>query len=179
MLKKQTVWLLTMLSLMVVLSAYYILSKPDEELSFDDSTVNNLDVLNNDESTFGAEVTNITNKGHDEWFAMLRMEVQNERSMSKERYNNVVKSSSTSTDEKNEALNKIQEIDQVTTKETILQERILAASEEYEDVLVRYNNDKLHVHIRTSDLSVQEANHIMQLAYSEFGDIPVEVDFNS
>jgi len=179
MLKKQTVWLLTMLSLMVVLSAYYILSKPeDKDFSLEDSLINNLDALNDNEVNFEAEVTNITNKGYDEWFAMLRMQIQNERSMSKERFNNVVKSSSSTTDEKNDALNKIQEIDQLTTKETILQERILATSEKYEDVLVRFSNDKLHVHVRTEDLTVQEANNIMQLARSEFGEIPVEVDFN-
>src|SRR5690625_265505 len=124
MLKKQTVWLLTMLSLMVVLSVYYILSNPDrDEMTLLNQDINDLNVLNDDLNDIDAEVTNIT-QGQDEWFAMLRMEIQNERSMSKERFNNVVKSSSATADEKNDALNKIQEIDQITTKETILQERI-------------------------------------------------------
>ncbi|HLS36436.1 MAG TPA: SpoIIIAH-like family protein [Bacillota bacterium] len=179
MLKKQTVWLLTMLSLMVVLSAYYILSEPDEQdLSLFDEDFNDLNVLNDTSNDIETEVTNITNEQPDEYFAMLRMEIQNERSMSKERYNNIVKSSSASTEEKNDALNQIQEIDETTTKETILQERILALTDSYEDVLVRYSNDKLHVHVQTDDLSPQEANHIMQLARSEFGEIPVEVNYN-
>src|SRR5690625_3367324 len=90
MLKKQTVWLLTMLSLMVVLSAYYILSEPDEQdLSLFDEDFNDLNVLNDTSNDIETEVTNITNEQPDEYFAMLRMEIQNERSMSKERYNNI------------------------------------------------------------------------------------------
>src|SRR5690625_7018082 len=106
MLKKQTVWLLTMLSLMVVLSAYYILSEPDEQdLSLFDEDFNDLNVLNDTSNDIETEVTNITNEQPDEYFAMLRMEIQNERSMSKERYNNIVKSSSASTDRKSTRLN--------------------------------------------------------------------------
>lgn len=179
MLKKQTVWLLTMLSLMVVLGVYYVLSKDnDRELTYTGNPFANLDVLNDQESDIDTDITNVTGKGYDEWFAMLRMEIQNNRSVSKERLNDVIKSSTATTDEKNDALNQIQQIDQITTKETILQERILATTDKYEDVLVRYNNDKLHVHVRTDDLSVKEANSIIMLARSEFGEIPVEIDFN-
>lgn len=43
MLKKQTVWLLTMLSLLIVLSVYYILSPTEGELAI------NIDEENNEE----------------------------------------------------------------------------------------------------------------------------------
>src|SRR5690625_196492 len=100
MLKKQTVWLLTMLSLMIVLSVYYIFSPPNpNEIAFQSEeneetqdNQNNEDGNEiNDDEAGDAEVTNISSKGQDELFTMMRMEVQNERSMSKERYNNIVK----------------------------------------------------------------------------------------
>src|SRR5690625_4292272 len=110
MLKKQTVWLLTMLSLMVVLSAYYILSEPDEQdLSLFDEDFNDLNILNNTSNDIETEVTNNTKEQPDENCAKLKIEIQNEKSKNKERYNNNVKSSSASTEEKNHALNQIQE----------------------------------------------------------------------
>lgn len=180
MLKKQTVWLLTMLSLMIVLSVYYILSPPKlDEIAYPGNKDNDVETgaTDGDDKTDEAEVTNITNRGQDELYAMMRMEIQNERSMSKERLNNIVKSSSSSTDEKNEALDNMQKIDQLSTKETILQEKILAVTDKYEDVFVRYDNDKVHVHVRVNELSKQEANNIMQLVRNEFGEIPVEVNY--
>lgn len=183
MLKKQTVWLLTMLSLMIVLSAYYILSPPvdsDIALKMDqnENNENNEDDGSLNVNTNEAEVTNITNRGQDELFTMMRMEIQNERSMNKERYNNIVKSSATTTEEKNDALNSMQEIDEITTKESILQEKIMAGTDKYEDVFVRYDHNKVHVHVRVNELSAQEANNIMQLVRNEFGEIPVEVNFD-
>lgn len=195
MLKKQTVWLLTMLSLMIVLSVYYIFTPPiGDEVAFpgdadnedlettgerenDDSNNSNEDNANDLNDSSDAEVTNIANRGQDELYTMMRMEIQNERSMSKERFNNIVKSSSATTDEKNEALNNIQSIEQLSTKETILQEKIMSGTDKYEDVFVRYDNDKVHVHIRVGEMTKEEANHIMQTVRNEFGEVPVEVNF--
>lgn len=184
MIKKQTVWLLTMLSLMIVLSVYYILSPPEDgDIAFKENQNENEQFEQNDQSlndlnTDEAEVTNITNRGQDELFTMMRMEVQNDRSMSKERYNDIVKSSSATAEEKNDALNNMQEIDEITTKETILQEKIMSGTDKYDDVFVRHDQSKVHVHVLVDDLSKQEANHIMQLVRNEFGEIPVEVNFN-
>src|SRR5690625_1371427 len=194
MLKKQTVWLLTMLSLMIVLSVYYLLSDPnddfayidDEETDFeetvasdqpqqeDNETDNHLDDdTGNDLDQNETEVGEMTNIGRDELFTTIRMELQNERSMMKSRYEDIVASSSATTEEKNEALNQINSLDQISTKESILQSSILATSDKYEDVLVRYDEDIVHVHVRTDDLSTQEANHIMQIVNDEFGQITV------
>lgn len=196
MLKKQTVWLLTMLSLMIVLSVYYISSDPkpgndgnfayidsgqtdSEETSTTESTENN---DNNSESEGNVnddiddtDVNEITNIGRDELFTTIRMELQNERSMKKSRYEDIVASSSATTDEKNEALNSIDQIDQITTKESILQNSILDTSDKYEDVLVRFDENLVHVHVKTDEISVQEANNIMQQVKDEFGEIRVTV----
>jgi stage III sporulation protein AH len=180
MLKKQTVWLLTMLSLMIVLSVYYIFSDKDD-LAYIDSGKSDVDEtvqtdLTESDSKGEAEVDQITNVGQDELFTTIRLELQNERSMQKSSYEDIVTSNSATIDEKNEALENIHSIDQSTTKENILQNSILAVTADYQDVLVRANEDIVHVHIKTNELSNDEVVHIMQLVRDEFGDIKVDVN---
>ncbi|MGM8365100.1 SpoIIIAH-like family protein [Virgibacillus sp. W0181] len=178
MLKKQTVWLLTMLSLMIVLSVYYMMSDK-EDLAYIDRGENESEEASSTDpgNDDGAEVDSINNVGHDELFATIRMELQDERSMKKDRLKEVVASSSASATEINEALNEIDKLDQLTTKETILQESILAAKDQYEDVLVRQDDGKVHVHVKVNELSKQEANYIMQMVRDEFGQVTVDVNF--
>ncbi len=198
MLKKQTVWLLTMLSLMIVLSVYYLLSDPNDDFAYIDDGKTDLEETiasdqsqqeNNDSNSNLDDdqdldqdetgVGDITNIGRDELFTTIRLELQNERSMMKSRYEDIVASSSATTEEKNEALNQINSLDQISTKESILQSTILSSSDKYEDVLVRHDEDIVFVHVRTDELSAQEANHIMQMVNDEFGQITVAVDYQS
>lgn len=180
MLKKQTVWLLTMLSLMIVLSVYYMTSDRDDlayinQGELDEATSTDATDTNMDDAT-DSIINDISEIGRDEYFAMLRMELQDHRNMKKDQYKEIVASSTATTEEKNEALDNIEKIDDLNMKENIVEEMILASSD-YEDVLVRYDEDKVHVHVKTDELSKTEANHIMQLVRDEFGEIPVNVDF--
>ncbi|MEC5422288.1 SpoIIIAH-like family protein [Virgibacillus sp. C22-A2] len=183
MLKKQTVWLLTMLSLMIVLSVYYMTSPTNEDLAYIDSgqsdSEETMTTDSNEADTNGgddAEVSDITNLGQDELFTTIRMELQDERSMKKDRLTDVVASSSSSADEKEEALKDIDVLENISTKETILEESILGASD-YQDVLVRSDNDKVHVHVKVEQLSKSEVVNIMQMVRDEFGEVPVDVNF--
>src|SRR5699024_11557406 len=107
MLKKQTVWLLTMLSLMVVLSVYYILSPDTNEVAYNieegeetgDEQVSQ-EMADNDE----IDVEDVTEDGKNNSFTQIRLELQDKRSMKKRRLNDVVASSTATTKEKNEAL---------------------------------------------------------------------------
>src|SRR5699024_3182722 len=128
MLKKQTVWLLTMLSLMIVLSFYYMTSDT-EDLAYIDNGSNDSEEAAatdqaeaEDDGDGDDEVNDVNNVGEDELFTTIRMELQDKRSMQKDRLKEVVASSSTSTNEKNEALNEMEVMDNVASKETILQD---------------------------------------------------------
>lgn len=182
MLKKQTVWLLTMLSLLIVLSVYYIMSPNENDLAFIDQGENgeNQAVDNNLESseTDGAEVTDITNLANDELFETIRMELQDDRSMEKTRLESIVSSSTASLEEKDNALQGIDAIETVKTTENILEQTIISEAG-YEDVLVRNSNgDKVHVHVRTDELAPDEALKIMQMVRDEFNrDVTVEVNY--
>ncbi|MFD1170398.1 SpoIIIAH-like family protein [Oceanobacillus caeni] len=178
MLKKQTVWLLTMLSLMIVLSVYYLISPNNDDLAYIDNGKESAEQATEDVTTAqgeGTEVDEMTNIDSNELFTNIRMELQDERSMSKSRLEDVVASGSASVEEKDEALREIDKLENTSKKEKILEETILA-SEEYQDVLVRSENDKVHVHVQADEqLSGTEANHIMRMVYDEFGEIPVDV----
>jgi len=178
MLKKQTVWLLTMLSLMVVLSVYYMMSDQDD-IAYIDTGDGTLEQATISESMDEAdvEIDEIRNIQPNELFTTIRMEVQDERSMKKDRLKEIVAASDATADEINEALSEIDEIEKLSTKETILQETILATGGEYEDVLVRTEDNKVHVHVITDSLSKEEANNIMQMVKDELGNIPVDVNF--
>lgn len=178
MLKKQTVWLLTMLSLMVVLSVYYMMSD-QEDIAYIDTGDEALEqaTLSEPFDYEQIEVDDIANIAPNELFTTIRMEVQDERSMKKDRLKEIVASSDATADEINDALSEIDALDKISTKETILQETILSTSEQYEDVLVRTEDEKVHVHVITDELSKEEANHIMQMVRDELGDLRVDVNF--
>lgn len=181
MLKKQTVWLLTMLSLMIVLSVYYLLSD-QEDLAYintqDEGNKNQIDqTVKQDE--MGVEEENVSTLGISELFATLRLELEDKRSLKKDRLKEIVASSDASANEINEALNEIDSIENMASKETILEETILAAYENYEDVLVRAEDDKVHVHVITEQLPRNEAVQIMQMVKDEFGDMVVSVNFQA
>lgn len=179
MLKKQTVWLLTMLSLMIVLSVYYMTSDTEDLAYIDNDPKDSEEAATTDpsENDGDAEVSDMDNLGEDELFTTIRMELQDKRSMQQDRLKEVVASSGASTDEKNEALNEMEVMDDLTTKETILQDSILSATAEYEDVLVRSDDSKVHVHVKVNELSKEEVVNIMQMVKDEFGEVTVDVNF--
>lgn len=179
MLKKQTVWLLTMLSLMIVLSVYYMISPGSEDLAYIDdgqSDAEETTATDSQEVDGEAEVDEINNLGGDELFTTIRMELQDERSMKKDRLTAVVASSDASSEEKDQALKDIDKLEETSTKEAILEESILKANG-YEDVLVRADEETVHVHVKVDNLSQTEANNIMQTVRDEFGEVTVDVNF--
>ncbi|GAA0443643.1 SpoIIIAH-like family protein [Lentibacillus halophilus] len=184
MLKKQTVWLLTMLSLMIVLSVYYMTSPSSGDLAYlpedDDSAEETAsDASENDDTDkndSGANVDDISNLEENQLFTSIRMEIREERSAAKERLDDVVASSSASMDEKNEAKNKINRMEEISRKEKMLEQSIIASAD-YNDVLVRHEDDQVFVHVKDKEnLSNSEVVNMMQMVRDEFGNIEVKVD---
>lgn len=178
MLKKQTVWLLTMLSLMIVLSVYYMTSDTEDLAYIDNGTEESEEAATADPTDEeDAEVSEMENLEGDELFTTIRMEMEDKRSMQKDRLKEVVASSNANTNEKNEAMDKMKSLDDLASKETILQDSILSATADYEDVLVRSEDDKVHVHVKVDELSKEEVVNIMQMVKDEFGEVTVDVNF--
>ena len=169
MLKKQTVWLLTMVSLVVVLSVYYVLS-PSQQAS--PALDENTDMVIGDEGWVGLDEDEIEvsadSVGDDELFEALRMELQDERSALKEQLETQVASSEFTSAEKNEAYTAMEELTKLQSKEAMVETIITTMG--YEDALVRTDGDRVTISVKSDDHSREAANELIQLGRKEMGE---------
>ncbi|WP_226583919.1 SpoIIIAH-like family protein [Halobacillus litoralis] len=176
--KKQTVWLLTMLSLLIVLSVYYMTSPDNGEMAFiqEDEWAE----ITSETAGEGVETTGdgtvISQISTDELFSAIRLDMKNQRDQLQEQLSEIVTSSEFTTTEKNEALEKIETIKSNQSKESIIENTILASAS-YDDVLVRAEDDVVHVTVKADELSKTETNQIIQMVSDEFGQKQVQVQF--
>jgi stage III sporulation protein AH len=213
LLKKQTVWLLTMLSLVVVLSVYYITSPEqqqselavvDEEQEQNDEQVKEQDQeqipeqdmeqtqeegkVEEDSALSGVEEDSasngaaedeqiITNAAGDEVFETLRMQLEEERSQMKEDLQSTIASTELPAEERSEAKEQMDELNDVAQKELLLETLIKAMN--YEDVLVRADNEQVNITVKAEKQSKAEANKIIQTVRSEMGPLHAVVEFQT
>lgn len=176
MIKKQTIWLLTMLSLLVVLTIYYVTSDKDNfAFTFVPDKAANVDEPVDDPIEIG--ITSQDDIGEYEFFLMTRMEIEDQRSMKKERLKEVIKANNVSATEVNNALDEIDYLENISIKENVARQSILSLDDAYSDVLVRTDEDKVMVHVLTDDMLPEAASHIIQVVRDEIGMNEVEVNF--
>ena len=198
LLKKQTVWLLTMLSLVVVLSVYYITSpeqqqndlalvddqqeqeqengkeqEPVKENQMEEGT------LEEDSASMGAKEDEqiITNAAGDEVFETLRMQLEEERSQMKEDLQSTIASTELPAEERSEAKQQMDELNDIAQKELLLETLIKAMN--YEDVLVRADEEQVNITVKAEKQSKAEANKIIQTVRSEMGPLHAVVKFQT
>ena len=214
MLKKQTVWLLTMLSLVVVLSVYYV-TAPDKmntaapatgekmgqekqgvdkavtkettkettnkettkENTSKETTNKETDKKENDKKETSKKEASVTVQSSDENFTALRMQMEDQRSVEKEKLQNVMKSSKSSAEEKSKAKDNLDAITTMETKQQLL-ETVIKSQGGYKDALVRADGTDIKVTVKSAKHSQKEANKIIQLVRSEGGSKDVGVKFD-
>ncbi|KIV70396.1 Stage III sporulation protein AH [Bacillus mycoides] len=214
MLKKQTVWLLTMLSLVVVLSVYYV-TTPDKmntaapatgekmgqekqgvdkavtkettkettnketikENTSKETTNKETDKKENDKKETSKKEASVTVQSSDENFTALRMQMEDQRSVEKEKLQNVMKSSKSSAEEKSKAKDNLDAITTMETKQQLL-ETVIKSQGGYKDALVRADGTDIKVTVKSAKHSQKEANKIIQLVRSEGGPKDVGVKFD-
>jgi stage III sporulation protein AH len=179
LLKKQTVWLLTMLSLVVVLSVYYITSPEQQKMT---------DMANVEEKQDGDKTTDVTASeedgtiisgiASDEEFETLRMQLENFRSERKEKLEAIMASTDLPSDQRNAAYDELNELDDVANNEAVLETMITALG--YEDALVRADGGKILITVKAEEKSAKAANDIIKLVKDEIGMMQyVTVDFKT
>lgn len=210
MLKKQTVWLLTMLSLVVVLSVYYV-TTPDK---MNTATPTASEKVGQEKQGVEKEVTketsnkeatpkettketsgketekkddskketskkegNVTVQSSDENFTALRLKMEDQRSAEKEKLQDVMKSTKSSAEEISKAKDELNAIDQMETKEGLL-ETVIKSQGGYKDALVRADGTDIKVTVKATKHSQKEANKIIQLVRAEAGSKDVGVKFD-
>lgn len=192
LLKKQTVWLLTMLSLVVVLSVYYMTTpeSPQSNVAVVDQQEENTnkEVVKEDakepakedtkkenaKSTTESKTT-VSNVESDELFTALRLELIDERSKLKEELQEVAASKNVSATEVSKAMDKIDQLSELAEKEAVIE--TLIKSKGYEDALVRADGSEVNITVKTEKHSKAKANEIIQLVKKELGQKEVAVEF--
>ncbi|PFL22937.1 stage III sporulation protein AH [Bacillus cereus] len=214
MLKKQTVWLLTMLSLVVVLSVYYVTTpekmntaapatgekmgqekqgadkavtkettkettnkETTKESTSKETTNKETDKKENDKKETSKKEASVTVQSSDENFTALRMQMEDQRSVEKEKLQNVMKSSKSSAEEKSKAKDNLDAITTMETKQQLL-ETVIKSQGGYKDALVRADGTDIKVTVKSAKHSQKEANKIIQLVRSEGDSKDVGVKFD-
>ncbi|MDY7223343.1 SpoIIIAH-like family protein [Halalkalibacterium halodurans] len=195
-LKKQTVWLLTMLSLIVVLSAYYMMSPGGEDVAFvSDEELNDMqeemerqleemdidlgaegegeEVTVEEDEEMGAEaetdsdVGSISNVASNEVFATIRNQMIASREEMAENYTNIMGSPDATAEMKSEAFTKSQELQRLSQQEATLETLIKAQG--YDDVLVLAEEEQVRIIVQAEELTAEQANEIMVMASKQLG----------
>ena len=154
MINKQKLWFITLFSLILVLSVYYI-TMPSELLTT--STKQN----NKEEKT----KTNVTVSKSDILTA-LEVEKDEERSTLVAKYNEVLTDKKSTTEEKNSAYEGLKKIDEIKSQEESIQKKINETFKINSFVKIDGNNVSITINSKNHDYS--SANKIMRLVQSEF-----------
>jgi stage III sporulation protein AH len=175
LLKKQTVWLLTMLSLVVVLSVYYVTSPEQKgnDLAAVEQKAKEQTATKNTAASKKTEAKNdktvVTTVAGDDAFAELRMQLEDQRSKQKAELEAEVASTDIPADKRSEAYDQMQKLSQTAQKEEVLETLIKTMG--YEDALVRADGEKVNITVKSKKKhSPSAANDIIQLVKKEIGE---------
>ncbi|MGG0716540.1 SpoIIIAH-like family protein [Robertmurraya massiliosenegalensis] len=183
LLKKQTVWLLTMLSLVVVLSVYYMTSPEQRQQELagteeqEEAVTEGQDEMTGEtEADVDAEGDIVSSVASDEVFDALRLQLDEERSKIKEELTDIMASTDLPSEQRGDAYEKSQELDQVAQKEAVLETLIVAMG--YDDALVRADGEQVRITVKSNEPSATAANEIIQVVKTELGQMQaVAVEF--
>jgi len=120
---------------------------------------------------------NVTVQSSDENFTALRLKMEDQRSAEKEKLQDVMKSTKSSAEEISKAKDELNAIDQMETKEGLL-ETVIKSQGGYKDALVRADGTDIKVTVKATKHSQKEANKIIQLVRAEAGSKDVGVKFD-
>lgn len=186
LLKKQTVWLLTMLSLVFVLSVYYFLGNQEADNMATDvpgigEEAGNEEPANGEEGTAGTdgEEAEGTEEGNevvnyisgDEAFTELRLELENVRSQQRADLNEQMANTDLPAEEISKARDELNALNQTTEKELVI-ETSIKSRKDVEDAIVRVTGDQIKVTVKVNgEHNPQMVNEIYHIVRSEFTDV--------
>jgi stage III sporulation protein AH len=165
---KQTVWLVTMLTLMVVLSAYYIVTGPVEpvEQAGQPSKENEVQVDLKTEEADSKD--DIRNAGSD-YFVGYQLQRNNLRSKMTEEYMNILTNPKSSKEELEEAQRKIDQLMKVDKTESVLEE--LIRNEGFRDAVVISGDKHVDVIVQSEKLTHSQVVKLISLVKKHM-DVP-------
>lgn len=156
MINKQNLWFLTLFSLILVLSVYYI-TMPNELLLKEEISSNNQDLE--------TEKVNVELE-ESEILVALRVDLEEERLTLKKDLESILTSSETTTDEKNEAYDKLKYLNTVFGEEEKLENKIKEAFNI--ESFVEINNNEINIIAISNSHDIKLANDIMRTVQSQY-----------
>ncbi|MGM9927366.1 MAG: SpoIIIAH-like family protein [Bacillus sp. (in: firmicutes)] len=171
LLKKQTVWLLTMLSLVIVLSVYYVTTPVEEENNMANTVQTEekqqaKETTNDSLETENVKTEEAAPSSNDETLEMMRMDVTDERNRMIEELTAVLSNTELSSEERDEASETIKQIRELNVKEDMLESLIVSFGNN-EAALVRTDGNEVKVTVKAPELSKSAANDIVRLVSEE------------
>ncbi|MGA8941741.1 MAG: SpoIIIAH-like family protein [Thermoactinomyces sp.] len=166
---KQTVWLVTMLSVMVVLSAYYIVTGPVEPArqvaETAKETASDIDVnikpIDEPVSSSGKTEEMLDQQANSDFFVGYQLQRSTLRQKMVEEYMQVLTDPNSSEKELEEANQKIQQLMKIDNQETVLEE--LIRKQGYRDAVVVTNNPHVDVVVQSEKLSRKQVVQLISL----------------
>lgn len=166
MINKQSLWFLTLFSLILVLSIYYITMPSDLLLNNNSNYIEE----NNEETVVKVEES--------ELLVTMRNEVTMERDKEVNSLKETLTNEEATSDEKNNAFEQIRLITNLNVEEASLESKI--KSEYGIDSFIRINNNEIKVVAIKKDHDIELANNIMNTIQKEFENkVYVTVKFES
>ncbi len=154
MINKQKFWFLTLFSLILVLSIYYI-TMPSEVLV----TSKNVTDTTNSESVNVSEADIIT---------VLQIELDEQRSALVAEYNETLTSKDASTEEKNSAYEGLKGISELKAKEEELEK--LVKNKLKLESFIKINSENISITIKEKKHDYSLANDVMRLVQEQFNE---------
>jgi len=154
MINKKSLWFLTLFSLILVLSVYYI-TMPSELLL----TTNNISTVEEAKSVVAEETESAE-------LVALRVEAEEEMLLEVSNLKKVLTNKEATTEEKNKAFDKMQELNEVRGKEEKIEELIY--SEFDLKSFVKIENTGINVVIDSKEHNSEIANKIMRKVQENF-----------
>lgn len=166
MINKQKLWFLTLFSLILVLSIYYITMPSDVLMT---------SVQTNNEKTKETIETNVTET---DVLTVLQVEKDEERLAMAAEYNEILTNKDTSPEEKNNAYNGLKELDEIKAKEEALKKKL---KEDLKlDSFIKIESNSVDVTIKKKEHDYSLANDVMRLVQEQFKEkVYVSVKFKN
>lgn len=171
MINKQGLWFLTLFSLILVLSVYYI-TMPNEIFKSEEVTIESKDTNKAKEKN-----TSEVNSQNTSYIETLKVELDSERSELLDTLQSVLNDKSKSSDEKNKAYEEMKEINSIKASENAITKKI---KDEYSlNAYVKQEDSKVEVVVESKDHDVKLANKIMRTVQGQFNDqMSISVKFS-
>lgn len=169
MVNKQGLWFLTLFSLILVLSIYYI-TMPNEIFKSEA-------VVANDNNTKDDKDTSEVNSQNTSYIETLKVELDSERAEILNTLEEILNDNSKSSSEKNKAYEQMKEINNLKASE---EQIVKTINEEYKlDAYVKQEDSKIEVVIDSKEHDVKLANKIMRTIQSDFNEpMSISVKFS-